>query len=150
MTFPNTLRAVGLAALLAVPATAQDTNGQTTPEEVRTEISQAIEAIAAYSEQERDEALAEAREVLDRLDAEIAEREQALRENWADMSAAAQETAQARLQELRDARNRLGERFGALEAGASAAWDELKDGFTSAWSAFSDAWRAADTDMGED
>ncbi len=149
MTFLNTLRAAGLAALFALPAAAQDTNALTTAEEVRTEISEAMDAIAAYSEQERDQALAEAREALNRLDAEIERREQALRENWAEMSEAAKENAQARLQDLRQARNRLGERYGALESGTSSAWDELKVGFSDAWTAFSEAWSAADTDMSE-
>jgi len=149
MTVLNTLRAAALATLLAVPAAAQSTDTLTTAEEVRTEISQAMDAIAAYSEQERDLALAEAREALDRLDAEIERREQALRENWAEMSDAARETAQAWLRDLRQARNRLGERYGALESGASSAWDELRAGFSDAWTAFSEAWSAADTDMSE-
>lgn len=144
MTFFTTLRAAGVVALLAVPAAAQDTDALTTAEKVRTEISEAMDSIAAYSEQERDQALAAAREVLNRLDAEIERREQALRENWAEMSDAARDTAQARLQDLQQARNRLGERYGALESGASSAWDELKSGFSDAWTAFSEAWSAAD------
>ncbi|MEQ8399812.1 MAG: hypothetical protein RIB53_02615 [Roseitalea porphyridii] len=146
MTLLSTLRAVGVTALLAVPAAAQDTEALTTAEEVRTEISQAMDAIAAYSQQERDQALAEAREALDRLDAEIERREQALRENWAELSDATRETAEERLRDLREARNRLGERYGALEAGASSAWDELKTGFADAWADFSEAWSAADED----
>ncbi|MFO7921883.1 MAG: hypothetical protein R6U99_13960 [Nioella sp.] len=146
MSFLDTLRAAGVAALLAVPAAAQDSDALTTAEEVRAEISEAMNAIGAYSEQERDEALAEARAALDRLDAEIERRDRALRENWAEMSDAARETAEARLRDLRQARNRLGERFGALESGASSAWDELKTGFSNAWGDFSDAWSAADED----
>jgi len=149
MTFLDTLRAVGLAAILAVPAAAQDTDELTTADEVRSEISEAMDAIASYTEQERDQALAEAREVLMRLDAEIERREQALRENWSEMSIAARETAEARLRDLRQARNRLGERYGALESGASNAWDELKAGFSDAWNDFSEEWSAADTDMSE-
>ncbi|MEE4120684.1 MAG: hypothetical protein V2I65_16915 [Paracoccaceae bacterium] len=122
------------------PANAQEAGALTTRAEVRSEIEQAMEAIAAYSEQERDEAVAEARAALDRLDAEIARREQALRENWAEMSDEARETARTRLEELRAARNRLGERYGALQSGASEAWDELTAGFSDAWNAFSETW----------
>jgi len=60
------------------------------------------------------------------------------------MSDSARETARARLQELREARNRLGERYGALQAGTSSAWDELTAGFADAWDAFTEAWSAAD------
>lgn len=146
MTFLNTLRAAGLAALLAVPAAAQDTDALTTADDVRAEISEAMDAIAAYSEQESDQALTEAREALNRLDAEIERREQALRDNWAEMSDAARETAQARMSDLRQARNRLGERYGALESGVNSAWDALKAGFSDAWTDFSEAWSAADED----
>lgn len=146
MTAFNVIRVATVVALLSLPAAAQDSGALTTADEVRAEISEAMDAIADYSEQERDQALAEAREALNRLDAEIERREQALRDNWADMSGAARETAQARLQNLRAARNRLGERYGALETGTNNAWDELKTGFSDAWSAFSDAWRAADED----
>ncbi|MCF3974701.1 hypothetical protein [Paracoccus salsus] len=146
MSFLDTLRVAGVAALLALPAAAQDAESLTTADEVRAEISEAMDAIGSYSEQEREQALAEAREALDRLDAEIDRREQALRENWAEMSEAARKTAEARLRDLRQARNRLGERYGALESGASSAWDELKTGFSDAWGAFSEAWSAADED----
>ena len=145
MTLLVTLRGAALAAALALSApaaAAQDTRTHTTADEMRAEISQAMEAIATYSVQERDRALADARQALDRLDAEIEQREQALRETWAEMSEAARETARARLQDLRKARNRLGERYGALETGASSAWDELRTGFSDAWIAFSGAWTA--------
>lgn len=147
MSISLPLRAAALFAavtLVALPLAAQDTSAPITTDEVRAEISAAMDAIAAYTEQERDRAIAEARETLDRVDAEIERREEALRESWADMSETARETARARLQDLRKARNRLGERYGALESGTSSAWDELKNGFSDAWNAFSDAWTAAD------
>jgi chromosome segregation ATPase len=142
----STIRAAAIAAMFTVPAAAQDNEALTTADEVRAEISEAMDAVAAYSGQQRDEALAEAREAFARLDAEIERRDQALRENWAEMSDAARETAGARLRDLRQARNRLGERYGALESGASSAWDELKTGFSDAWAAFMEAWNAADDD----
>lgn len=147
MWFPNIVCGAVLAAGVAfsgLPAAAQDTDAVTSSEEVRAEISQAMDAIAAYSEQEGEQAVADARAALDRLDAEIEAREQALREGWAEMSEEARETARAQLRNLREARNRLGERFGALQAGTTSAWDELKSGFSDAWNAFSEAWVAAD------
>jgi chromosome segregation ATPase len=147
MPFLTTIRVGALAAALvafALPTAAQDAGALTTTDAVRTEISQAMEAIAAYSAQERDQALAEARAAMTRLDAEIDRREEALRENWAEMSDATRETARNGLQDMRMARNRLSERYGALETGASGAWEELKTGFSGAWGAFSEAWTAAD------
>lgn len=149
-TFRGVVAAMTLVAV-ALPAIAQDEDDDpfTTPQEVRSEVSQAMEAVAEYSAQERDAALATAREALNRLDAEIERREQALRENWSDMSESARETARERLRDLRQARNDLGERYGALRAGTREAWGELRAGFSDAWSSFSDAWSRADeqTDM---
>ncbi|MBC7152773.1 MAG: hypothetical protein H5U22_25715 [Rhizobium sp.] len=153
MTCHGTLRGALLGAVvaaLAFPAWAEEAGPLTTADEVRAEIAEAMEAIAEYSEQERDQALTRAREALNQLDAEIARREQALRENWSEMSETARDNARARLEELREARNRLGERYGALQAGARSAWDELRTGFSDAWNAFSKAWRAADEDMSEE
>lgn len=151
-----TTRAAGivLAALsvLATPAAAQEEEEApgTTPAEVRQEIADAMEAVSEYSAQERDEALERARDGLDRLDAEIARREQALRENWAGMSDTAREEARSRLEELRAARNRLGERYGALQAGARDAWGALRDGFSDAWGEVSEAWSDSDANGGGD
>lgn len=146
MTPMTMLRAVAIAALFALPAAAQETGDMTTSDEVRAEISEAMDAIAAYSAQESEQAREDARDALTRLDAEIERRENALRENWAEMTDEARDTARARMADLRQARNRLGERYGALETGTSGAWDELKTGFSDAWTAFSDAWTAADED----
>lgn len=137
-------------ACAAVPANAQDDDGLTTAGEVRGEISEAMDAVADFSEQERDQALTRAREALTQLDAEIERREQTLRENWAEMSDAARETARAQLREIRETRNALGERLGALRAGAGSAWAELKAGFSDAWAAFSEAWNAGEGTAGAD
>jgi DNA anti-recombination protein RmuC len=127
-------------ALACTPALAQSDDGLMTTKELKAEISQAMDAVADYSEQERDQALTTAREAMTRLDAEIERREQALRENWSDMTEAAREEASERMADLREARNDLSERYGALKAGTSSAWDELKAGFAGAWDAFAGVW----------
>lgn len=146
MTLLGIVRVAAAVALISMPAAAQDADAITTADTVRAEIAEAMAAVSSYSEQERDRALAEARDALDRLDAEIDRRERVLRENWAEMSAASRQTAEEQLTQLRQARNRLGERYGALEAGTSNAWDALTGGFAEAWTAFSDAWTAADSE----
>ncbi len=138
------LLAAATIAFAVAPATAQDGSASTTADDVRAEISEAVDAIARYSEHQREQALAEARDVLTRIDAQVERREQALREDWATMSDSARETARARLRDLREARNTLGERYGAAQAGTSSAWEELKDGFSNAWEAFSEEWTKAD------
>lgn len=144
----GTINAIAIAAVLSLsPVTsfAQDSKSHMTTAEVRAEVSEAMDAIADYSEQQSDEALAEAREALADIDTAIERQEQALRENWAEMSAAAREKSREQLQNLREARNELGERFGALQTGTQSAWEELKEGFSESWEAFLDAWVKTDT-----
>lgn len=158
MTFLLSCRGLLAAAVIfcaPLPALAQNEQNEkpvaadpaaTTAGDVRAEVTQAMEAIASYSGQERDQALAEARKALDSIDAEIARREESLRDRWAAMSDGARTEARTRLQELRAARDALGERYGALQAGTADAWQELRAGFSGAWTAFSDAWTAAETE----
>jgi len=71
-----------------------------------------------------------------------------LRENWAVMTDAAQDSGRAQLHNLRQARNELSERFGALQESTSSAWDELMAGFANAWDSFSDLWENSDSEPG--
>lgn len=131
--------------IATTPSMAQDNKVFTTPDDVRAEITQVMNAISEYSAQERKQAIAEAREALNKLDAEIERREDAVRENWSDMSEATRDNMREQLRELRQLRNRVGERFGALQTGTESAWTELKGGFTDAWDAFAKAWNKADS-----
>lgn len=145
MTTLKTALAATAIAALGTLATAQETPpGLTTSKEVRAEISEAMDAIGDYSAQQRDEALTRARYALQRFDAEIERREQVIRENWNAMSDEARETATETMQDLRSARNAVGESFGALQAGGADAWDELKTGLSDAWDALSTTWEKAD------
>jgi|GEM_PF-2033634 len=113
-----------------------------TAEKVQDELDDAFDTISEYSAEQRDEALAEVRENLDKIDAEIAQIEQRTRENWADMSEATQERTRQALENLRERRNELSEAYGAMAEGAESAWGELQDGLANAWSEVGDAWGA--------
>ena len=123
---------------------AQEASDLVTPEEVKTDISEAMEAIGEYSVQEKDKALAAAREGLQNLDAEIDRREAALRNNWESLEDGARDSYAEAVSDLRAARNRLGERVGALEAGSEDAWGDLTEGFTRAYADFKARWKEAD------
>jgi chromosome segregation ATPase len=127
-------------------AAAQQSDELVTKEEVKADISEAIQAIKEYTVQEKDKALAAARDALAKLDAEIARRESALRDSWANLENDAREEYAKEVEELQAARNRLSERVGALEAGTTDAWGELKAGFVNAYDAFKDRWNEADSD----
>ena len=120
---------------------AQDAE-RVTAEEIQAEFDEAFETIRAYSEDQRDEAVAAMRETLSEIDTEIAEIEQRARENWADMSEATQEQTRETLNALRERRNELSEAFGEMQAGSASAWDEVQDGVANAWTEVKGAWNA--------
>jgi len=142
-SIPAALVAVALA--LTGPALAEQQGaGLTTPREVRTEISNAFDAVGDYAVQQRKQAVARAKEAMTKLDAELERRQDALRDAWGEMNQAARADARTAMRDLRQARNRLGERFGALEAGADEAWDELTNGFARAYRDLSETWTQGD------
>jgi hypothetical protein len=93
------------------------------------EVGEALDAIASYSAEQKEEAVRKARSALNVLDARIA----ALEENWAKsydkMSDSARRESREALRALRKQRIRLAEWYGAVGKGAADAWDEIKDGF---------------------
>jgi len=112
-------------------------------EDVRTQVAEAMDAIAAYSVAQREAAIAEARAALDAMDAAVAARQQEMREEWAQMTEAAREDANERLAELQSALIGLAERVGTLQAGADSAWNELNGGLVAAWGELSAAVEAS-------
>ncbi len=152
MSLKHQLFAMLLAGGLVAPAFAFAANegdaASMSADQVQKEATEAMQALAEYSAQERDQALSAAREAMAQLDKEIDAREETLRDQWADMSASAREQAKASLAQLRRTRNTLGERYGALESGMSSAWDELKDGFISAYDEVVEAWESTGSSSG--
>jgi uncharacterized membrane-anchored protein YjiN (DUF445 family) len=102
-----------------------------------------MEAIAAYSEAQREAAAADARAALDQMDAAVAARQQEMREAWAELTEPAREDANARLAELQSALVDLAQRVGTLQAGADSAWSELNEGLMAAWGELSVAVSAS-------
>lgn len=160
MTFRTTAHKTAGAAVLALalaggagipawaaqshdPMTTEQTADASAAEKAKMEISEAMDAIGDYTAEQREDALAAAREAMQDADAQIDRIDASLRDNWGEMSEEAREKAQASLHELREARYALSERYGELKAGASDTWDDLKAGFASAWSSVSQAWDAA-------
>ena len=151
--------AVGLlvVGLGAVPGTGLAQQSQETPnlDEVQAEFSEAFAAIGDYTADQRDAALAEMEETLQRLDERIDETEARVREEWSEMSAATQERTTAALSSLREQRNRLRDSYDALSQGAATAWDDLLAGVQDGWADLERAWDnaaetiSADTDTGE-
>jgi len=138
--------------LILVPRTglAQQSDDQTTLDEVQAEFSDAFAAIGDFTADQRDAALAEMETTLQRLDERIDETEARVREEWANMSEATQEQTSAALTDLREQRNRLSQAYGALSQGASTGWDDLVVGIQDGWADLERAWDDADAAMSDD
>lgn len=120
-----------IAAGAAAPAGADEK-----ADNVKTEIEQAWDAISGYSADQKDKAVKEGEELLDRLDKEIAE----LRTDANDAGGEANDEAKKRLTELEELRDKAGERLERLRQAGSERWDDVKAAFGDAVAAFQERY----------
>ena len=127
---------------------AQQSGDAASLDDVQAEFAEAFDAIGQYTAQERDAALAALDETLGRIDDQIDQLEQRVRDQWAEMSQAARERTSNALRELRTQRNRLSEAYGALGQGAGDAWGDLVTGVRAGWTELELAWDEAFVALG--
>jgi hypothetical protein len=118
------------AAMAASPG--QD---QTSKNEVREEIKEALQAIGSYSAEQRDEAVAKAQEALAKTDARLEKLQQDIDQNWQQMNQTAREKARKSLKTLQQQRTDIAEWYGGLKHSSASAWEEIKKGFSKSYSA---------------
>jgi len=106
---------------------------QTTAAEVRAEIDDALKAIGNYSAEQRDAALAKAKDSLEKTDKRIEQLQEQIDRKWATMSDSAREQARKALNTLRQERTKLAEWYGGLKHSSANAWEEIKKGFTKSY-----------------
>lgn len=123
------------APLAAAHAQAESTPATATPDEparreqLKKEIREAMDALASYSVERRDEALAGAQKATDALDLEIARLQERMDLGWQRMSQAARDRSRLSMDDLHRRRAELAEWTGGLRHGSANAWTELKGGF---------------------
>lgn len=128
------LLTLGLLTLL--PGAALATGSGTSPPsaaEVKTQIDEALKAIASYSADQRDAAMAKADKALKATDASIRQLQDKLDNNWDSMSAEARKKARAALESLQQQRTKLAEWYGGLKHSSAGAWKEIKKGFANSY-----------------
>jgi hypothetical protein len=137
MTHSRYLLILALLSLLVFSSTATllpaSQQKEATATDVKEETSEAFETLKNYTVVQRDEAIAAAKNQLDRLDAKIEALQSDLNEDWQDMSKAAQQKKQATLKTLREKRNDVAEWFGGLQHSSAEAWEEVKTGFAKSY-----------------
>lgn len=120
----------------------------TSIEEVKKETSELMETLKAYTADQRDEALEESRAAMHRLDERIDALETRIDDNWDEMNQAIRDKARASLKALREERNEVAEWYGSMKTSSLGAWEEMKTGFSNAYSELAKAWERAEAEFG--
>ena len=116
---------------------------QTTMKEVKQEMQDVIQVLKEYGIDQRDEAIKETKAALEKMDNHIDAMQTRIDNNWDKMNETAQEKAKATLKALRKQRAQLAEWQDSLKSSSAAAWEDIKKGFSDAYSSFYDAWEKA-------
>jgi hypothetical protein len=126
------------------------TDDKTTSTEVQSETVEALQTIRSYTLQQKDEAVASGRALLDDLDARIDDMVQRVEAKWEQMDQASREKINASLKELRKQRNELSEWYGGMKHSSAKAWDHVKDGFVEGYESLAESFGSAESEFEED
>jgi len=97
--------------------------------DVKKEINETLQAIAATTEEQRDQAKLKAEELVGRLDTEIRNLEAEIDKRSGEMTWAAKLRLNSNLRQLKRRRNDLAKRYDALREDTKQAWEDIKSGF---------------------
>ncbi|MEJ2469866.1 MAG: hypothetical protein P8Y91_10055 [Desulfuromonadales bacterium] len=148
----TTLVAAGLFLLLMPVAgfAAHHEKDTTSATEVKREAMQTYDALKRYTIEQRNEAMAKAKEQLAELDARIAQMRQDVERNWSAMSRKTQKQTRETLQALEQKRQDLAEWYGGLRYSSREAWEDVKKGFAESYQRLEDAFHQAQKDFTSD
>lgn len=135
---------------IALPCHAASSEEETSIKEVKQETRDLIQALGAYSADQRDEAVQRVKTALNNLDERIDALEKRIDNNWDQMNKAAREKARADVKALRKQRNEVAEWYGSLKTSSAGAWEHTKKGFSDAYKALGDAWQKSKKEFGGD
>jgi hypothetical protein len=120
---------------------------KTTMEEVKQEMQDVIQALKEYSIDQRDEAVKETKAALNRLDNRIDALETHIDNNWDTMNEAARKKTRTTLKSLRKQRTQMTEWYDSLKSSSAVAWEEIKKGFSDAYTSFYNAWEKSEKEV---
>ena len=127
---------------------AESSEEKTSIKEVKQETQDLIQALGAYSADQRDEAVQRAKTALHNLDERIDALEKRIDDHWDQMNKAAREKARVNLKALRMQRNKVAEWYGSMKTSSAGAWEHMKKGFSDAYKALGDAWEKSVKEFG--
>ncbi|MEX6503323.1 hypothetical protein [Pseudomonas zhanjiangensis] len=149
--FRSALVLTALAIVGASPLSlAETTDEKATLSEVKQEAKELMQAIKAYSIEQRDEAITQTRIALDKMDKRIDQLESRVDKRWDTMSAASRQETRAALKTLRQKRIELAEWYGGMKGSTADAWEEMKSGLLESYATLGDAWEDAQEEFESD
>lgn len=103
----------------------------------------AVERIRSYSIAQREQAVADAKRAMEKIDARIVQLDADMRARGARMDAAARKRADAAMADLRTRRDKLEGWSTRMREAAGPAWEEVKSGFVASYRELADALHRA-------
>lgn len=132
-----------LAATASSNEAVEETDNAPGIEDVKEKMGAAAESIMEYTEAQREQAAAKAREELNELDHRIAVLEKNMDQRWDQLSTKTREQWQNTLTQLRKKRIEAAEWYGGMKRGSADAWEEIKKGYANAYSDLEQSWKKA-------
>jgi hypothetical protein len=120
-----------------------------TIEDVKKETRDLIDSVKSYSAEQRDEAIQKIELAILRLDNRIEGLQARIDDEWDDMTVQTRQQTRASLRALQKERVKLAEWYGNLKGSSADAWDEIKRGFSQAYSSINKAWAKALNEFGD-
>lgn len=131
-------------------ATTQPTESKTTTGELKQEWAEAVETLKSYTVDQREQATANAEELLAAMDRRIAQMESNAKQDWQALSQEIRQQREATLQALKEERNGLAEWYNKMKTGSGDAWQEIKQGFIKAYASLSGSFINAQDEFDDD
>jgi len=116
-------------------------------EDVQKEMDDLLATLKNYSANEQDKAVERAKDVLEKIDQRIETLETEIDRNWETMSEEARKKSRQSLKELRQQRLKAAEWFGSLKTSSVVAWEQIKQGFSDAYRAFTKSWKESEKEI---
>jgi len=129
---------------------AETSADKTSIKEIKQETQELIQALKAYSADQRDEAIQKSKAALNSLDKRIDALETRVDNNWDKMNKTAREKARASLKSLHQQRIQVAEWYGSLKNSSDDAWKHMKKGFSNTYGVINDAWEKAEKEFESD
>ena len=121
----------------------------TSAENIKQETAELLEALKAYSTEQRDAAVEQSKVALENLDQRIDVLETRMLDQWDEMDQAARTRTRDSLQALREQRTNVAEWYGSLKSSSADAWGHIKQGFSEAYQTLSEDWQKSEAVIGD-